>query len=131
LWGRGFFFNNTATYGVLDTRTSVGDIWNEIDPTPISLLGFGSPINAGIDQDSLAGRGVNDNSGFQSYNTLDVNGNCTFHGLAYTPGGVYGTGVVHSLLEVVFENPNNIPLTTTQARQGRSTSPAPSHESRS
>ena len=40
----GYFFNNTAVYGVLDTRTALGDIWSEMDPLAVSLLGFGTPI---------------------------------------------------------------------------------------
>jgi hypothetical protein len=39
----GFFFFTTGTH-VLDTRTTVGNIWTEIDPLAISLLGFGSPL---------------------------------------------------------------------------------------
>jgi hypothetical protein len=113
----GFFMFNTGT-NVLDTRTSVGNVWVEIDPMAISLLGFGSPINVGIDQGSLPARGVNDNLGFQSYNTLEVNGNSFFHGLTYTPGGIYSTGVIQSQLEGIFSNPGNIPLTSNTGASG-------------
>ena len=39
-----------------------------------------------------------------------MNGASTLHGLLYTPGGQYSTGVIQSLLEGIFSNPANFAL---------------------
>jgi hypothetical protein len=109
----GFFFFNTATPGVLDTRTSLGDVWTQMDPTAISLLGFGTPIATPTDQGSLPGRGEADNLGFESYGFASFNGNSEIRGYLNMYGTFNATGIVSSNLLGQFSNPNNVPITVT------------------
>jgi hypothetical protein len=79
----GYFFNNTSAPGVLDTRTTVGNIWTNIASAGQSLLGLGS--TQGIDAGSLPARGEEDHISFQVYNGLGVRGTLTSTGSQTAP----------------------------------------------